>query len=222
MARTHRLGVCSWSLQPASPAELAERLRRVGVDCCQLHLDPLREGRWKPADTLTRLRDAGVEVRSGMMACHGEDYSSLETIRATGGVRSNDNWPTNLEIARRDAALAGELGLKLVSFHAGFLPHDVDDPERVTMLARLRAVVDVFACEGVRVAFETGQETAETLGGVLRDLDRPEAGVNFDPANMLLYAMGDPVEALRKLAPRVRQVHEGPRHVGRGGRRGHG
>jgi L-ribulose-5-phosphate 3-epimerase len=31
--------------------------------------------------------------------------------------------------------------------------------------------------------------------------------VNFDPANMLLYGSGDPIEALRLLVPFVKQVH---------------
>jgi sugar phosphate isomerase/epimerase len=31
--------------------------------------------------------------------------------------------------------------------------------------------------------------------------------VNFDPANMILYDHGDPLEALRKLAPRTLQIH---------------
>jgi sugar phosphate isomerase/epimerase len=31
--------------------------------------------------------------------------------------------------------------------------------------------------------------------------------VNFDPANMILYDMDEPIEALRKVAPHVRQVH---------------
>ena len=43
---------------------------------------------------------------------------------------------------------------------------------------------------------------------MLAELDRPDhAGVNFDPANMILYGMGDPVEALRALLPHVLQVH---------------
>jgi len=31
--------------------------------------------------------------------------------------------------------------------------------------------------------------------------------VNFDPANMILYGMGDPVDAIERLGPRVVQVH---------------
>ncbi len=38
-------------------------------------------------------------------------------------------------------------------------------------------------------------------------LNRSNAGVNFDPANMILYDKGDPVAALRTLAPWIRQVH---------------
>ncbi len=207
MNAPHRLGVCSWSLQPTSPADLAAKLRAIGVDACQLALDPIREGRWKLDATGEALRTAGIEIRSGMMGTHGEDYSTLETIRVTGGVRPTQHWAKNLEIAREDARIAAELKLPLVSFHAGFLPHDPRDPERGVLIERLRQIVDVFAERGVNVAFETGQEDADTLLGFLRDLARPRAGVNFDPANMILYDMGEPVSALDKLAPHVRQVH---------------
>jgi L-ribulose-5-phosphate 3-epimerase len=31
--------------------------------------------------------------------------------------------------------------------------------------------------------------------------------VNFDPANMILYGKGDPIDAMRTLGPWIRQVH---------------
>ncbi len=207
MNTAQRLGVCSWSLQSTSPADLASKLKAVGVDTCQLALDPIRDGRWKLGETRDVLRAAGIEIRSGMMGMHGEDYTSLESIRVTGGVRPTQHWAMNLEIAREDARIAAEMKLPLVSFHAGFLPHDPNDPERTVLVERLRQIVDVFAANGVNVAFETGQEDADTLLGFLRDLARPRAGVNFDPANMILYDMGEPVSALDKLAPYVRQAH---------------
>jgi sugar phosphate isomerase/epimerase len=36
---------------------------------------------------------------------------------------------------------------------------------------------------------------------------RPNLGINFDPANMILYGTGDPIEALGILAPKVLSVH---------------
>jgi sugar phosphate isomerase/epimerase len=200
------LGVCSWSLQPRSPAELAERVRAAGLEAVQLALDPLRTGTWERAETERVLGAAGIEVRSGMMGTVGEDYSTLATIRATGGVRPDAHWEENRRAASANARLARELGLELVTFHAGFLP-DEPGPERTKLVARLGEIVDRFAEHGVRAAFETGQERAETLLAFLEELARPTAGVNFDPANMILYGMGEPVTALAALAPWVRQIH---------------
>jgi L-ribulose-5-phosphate 3-epimerase len=201
------LGVCSWSLQPATPQDLARRAFACGVSNLQLALGPLRDGAWNEREACSVLADAGLTLVSGMASMVGEDYSSLESIRESGGVRPDATWPANLEHALREAELAARLGMSLVTFHAGFLPETIGDPERARMLERLRRLVDVYADQGVRVAFETGQETAETLLGVLDELQRPDAGVNFDPANMILYDMGDPVTALRELAPRVAQIH---------------
>ena len=202
-----RIGVCSWSLRPRDAADLAAKARACGVDAVQLALDPIREGRWPEGESAAALRDAGVRVLSGMMQTAGEDYSTLESIRRTGGVRPDGTWAQNLEAARSNAALAARLGVGLVTLHAGFLPHDGADPERARMVGRLRQVADVFGAAGVGVALETGQESAETLVGVLEGLGRPGVGVNFDPANMILYGMGEPVAALERLAPWVRQIH---------------
>lgn len=200
------LGVCSWSLRPAGPAQLVEAIHACRLHAVQLALDPIRTGLWPLDETRRRLEDAGIRILSGMMAMKGEDYSTLESIRATGGVRPDSTWPDNLDAAHANADLAARLGLHLVTFHAGFLPHEPRDPLRVVMIDRLHRLADVFARRGVRVAFETGQESAQTLLGVLTQL-QGRCGVNFDPANMVLYGMGDPVEALRTLGPHVLQVH---------------
>jgi len=202
-----RIGVCSWSLRPATTDELVTRVVECGVRNVQLALGPIRSGAMQIDGVRAALESARITAVSGMMSTVGEDYSSLASIARTGGLRPDVHWTANLEIAKRDARIARELGLPLVTFHAGFLPHDGADPERAKLLVRLRTVVDVFADEGVRLGFETGQETAATLLDVLAALDRPSAGVNFDPANMILYGMGDPVAALRELGPHVVQVH---------------
>ncbi|MCX6928487.1 MAG: sugar phosphate isomerase/epimerase, partial [Verrucomicrobia bacterium] len=99
------------------------------------------------------------------------------------------------------------LGLKLLAFHAGFLPHDESDPNFGKMLGRLSEVADVFADAGVNLGLETGQETAPVLLEVLQKLNKKNVGVNFDPANMILYDKGNPIEALQVLGGWVRQVH---------------
>ncbi len=202
-----RIGVCSWSVRPQDPRSLVEALRRLGIGTVQLALVPIVEEPRTWGRALDLLGAAGMRVASGMLAMAGEDYTTLESIRRTGGVRPDRDWPRNRERVTRAAQLAGEAGIGLVTFHAGFLDERRSDPTRRRMLDRLRDIAELFAAKGAAVALETGQESAALLLDVLDELGRPDAGVNFDPANMILYGMGDPVAALRQLGPHVRQVH---------------
>lgn len=200
------LGVCSWSLNPSSPQDLVDKVLATGVGAVQLALDPLRQ-QWEVADTVGLLKEANIQILSGMMMMSGEDYSTFETIRTTGGVRPDSTWQENLQAAEEIATIASSLDIDLVTFHGGFIPHDPEDPERAQMLDRLKKLASVFHQHGCRVALETGQESATTLSDVLVELNTSTIGVNFDPANMILYGMGDPIEALDLLAPSIFQLH---------------
>ena len=202
-----RLAVCSWSLQPTSPQDLITKLQATGIRRVQLALDPLREtpGVW--GETADLFRNNGLTVVSGMFGCVGEDYSTLDTIRVTGGIAPDATWEKNWANIRSTAALAQRLGLKLVTFHAGFLPHDEKDPNFAKLLRRLAETADVFKAANISLGLETGQETAPVLAQLLQKLKRPNVGVNFDPANMILYGKGDPIAALHTLGPWIRAVH---------------
>lgn len=202
-----QIGVCSWSLRPSTPQELARDAQGAGVRGVQIALEPFRGGAWTVEETVTTLRRAGLVVLSGMFACKGEDYSTLESIRDTGGLRSDAHWLANVQAAEECAEIAGKLGIGLVTFHAGFLPERKGDPLRAKLLGRIRQIADRFGARRVSVGLETGQETAENLLGVLKELKHPGVGVNFDPGNMILYDMGDPVAALDELAEHVKQIH---------------
>jgi sugar phosphate isomerase/epimerase len=202
-----RLAVCSWSLQPADPEELVAKLLATGLRRVQLALDPLRESPrvWSGAETL--FRQNNIAIGSGMFGCVGEDYSTLESIRRTGGIAPDATWERNCRNIQETVALAARMGLKLITFHAGFIPHLETDPDYAKMLDRLARVAGMFAVAGIALGLETGQETAPALAALLQRLRQPNVGVNFDPANMILYNQGDPVAALRVLAPWIRQVH---------------
>jgi sugar phosphate isomerase/epimerase len=202
-----RLAVCSWSLQPVSPQDLITKLQATGIGRVQLALDPLREtpGVW--GETADLFRKNGLTVVSGMFGCVGEDYSTLDTIRVTGGIAPDATWEKNWANIGSTAALAQRLGLKLVTFHAGFLPHDEKDPNFAKLLRRLAETADVFKAANISLGLETGQETAPVLAQLLQKLKCPNVGVNFDPANMILYDKGDPIAALHTLGPWIRAVH---------------
>ena len=203
--RSRRLAICSWSLQSEDPVELVESMRQCGNCCVQLALVPvLEDPSWLNA--ATQLNEAGVEIISGMLATVGEDYSSLASIAATGGVRPDETWPATLERAKNVAQIAVELKLPRVTMHAGFLPEDQCD-ERSAIIDRLQQLGDLFGSNDIDLALETGQETGDILVEVLQELSHPSIGVNFDPANMILYNKGNPIDAMETLLPWIRQIH---------------
>ena len=202
---SRHLAVCSWSLKPRSPAELISSCCLCGITSVQLALLPLvHDSQW--TDCSATLQSEGVTVISGMLEASGEDYTSLETIAKTGGLRQDAMWSSTKENAIRVAGLAEQMGLPLVTFHAGFIP-EKECAEREKMLERLQKLADIFEECGVLLGLETGQECASNVISVLEELSHPCLGVNYDPANMILYGKGDPIEAIKTLAPWVQQVH---------------
>jgi len=199
--------VCSWSLQPEDSERLVDYLIQIGISQIQLALDPLcgEDVRWCGIEA--QFEEAGITVVSGMFGTIGEDYTTLETIRCTGGVVPDEHWEDNWRNIQAVADIADNMELPCVTFHAGFLPHEENDPGFQKLFDRVLAIADLFNGRGIDLGFETGQETADTLRVFLEKLGRPGVGVNFDPANMILYDKGDPIEALRVLAPWLKQCH---------------
>ncbi len=202
-----RIGVCSWSLGPNTPIDLIEALKQLEINSVQLALGPMLENPLVWGAAIEEIRQAGLQVSSGMMATMGEDYCSLDSIARTGGIRPDETWQANRNLAQRVADLAAKSSIDLVTFHGGFIPEDRNDPEHAKLLDRFRIVADIFKAQDVKLGLETGQESAQTLIDVLEDLDHPNIGVNFDPANMILYGKGEPVEALKLLSSYIVQIH---------------
>ena len=201
------IGVCSWSLQVKNIPELKGFLDQLGINVVQIACGDPHHASWDEGDALPAVaRASGIVMTGAMLGFPGEDYTTPQTIKETGGF---GNPATRAErIARLEWALdrTRALGLSDLTLHAGFLPES-DDRDRKAMLDTLARAGQIAADQGVTLAFETGQETAELLRRTLDDLQAPNLKVNFDPANMILYDMGDPIRAVEILGPDIRSVH---------------
>jgi sugar phosphate isomerase/epimerase len=102
---------------------------------------------------------------------------------------------------------AAEMAVPGVATHIGFVPEDDHDEDYLAVREVVRRVCDHAGKHGQTFALETGQETAETLRRFLIDVNRENLRINFDPANMILYGTGDPLEALHALQRHVVTVH---------------
>ena len=207
-----RIGVCSWSWK-LPVRDVIAQMEANGIRGVNLALMPFIEndkyhGGSETAESWQYLKDkvseGKITVMSTMISTVGEDYTTPESIRRTGGIVPDEHWEANKVRFAKGAALTKELGSRYLLTHAGFL--DDKDPVALSKYrSRVLWIRDVCADSGVNLIMETGQETAEDLAAFLTTV--PGVYVNFDPANMLLYGKGCPMEALTRILPWIRQIH---------------
>ena len=197
------IGVCTWSLQTDIDG-VAAVLKNIGID--HVHLG-VRSAVGDGGDEyLAAVKKAGWTVTATMIDFPQEDYSSLDSIKVTGGVVPDDCWERNRDLFIGAVDATVKLGVKYLSMHAGFV--DENDAEYAKKFYdRIRTLADAAGDKGLVLLLETGQETAEELKHFMQELNHPAIGVNFDPANMILYDKGNPIEAVKVLAPWIKHIH---------------
>jgi L-ribulose-5-phosphate 3-epimerase len=201
------IGVCSWSLQVKNIPELKRLMDQLGVSVVQIACGDPHHAAWDEGEKMPEAAvKAGFSMSGTMLGFPGEDYTTPQTIQKTGGFGDPATRPERLDRFKWALDRTKALGLADIMLHAGFLP-DPKSPDRKPFLDTLAKISDLAKGKGVTVAFETGQETADLLRLTLNELKCPNLKVNFDPANMLLYDMGDPIRAVEILGPDIRSVH---------------
>jgi L-ribulose-5-phosphate 3-epimerase len=203
----HVIGSTLWSLAIRDTVEALDAVARLGFQAVQFTF--MSESDLEP-ENFARIRRTlertGLAAAAGMVGFDGEDYSTIEAIRRTGGIVDPATFPERLQRCRRWGTAMASLGMRHVTTHAGFLP-EPGQPHYAAVCARLAQAVDALHEAGLTVGLETGQEPARVLVQVMEDLGRDVLSVNFDPANFILYGSDDPLAAARALAPAVSIMH---------------
>lgn len=203
----HDIGVCSWSLAPKDTPDLIARVKKLGLQHLQIALGELAQMDDKRKhQELGLLKNSGLTFTAGMIGFPGEDYTTITTIKKTGGFVSEAEFPMRKAIAKSAAQIAREMGIKMVSTHVGFVPPS-SDPNYDKIIGRTCEIASEFGGLGLQLLMETGQESAPELLQFINDLRCKNVRVNFDPANMILYGAGDPIEAIGILGRHIAHVH---------------
>ena len=158
--------------------------------------------RWDEA-----LRAEKFTATTAVCSYAGEDYADIPTVAKTVGLVPPATRAERVARTKAVSDIAAKLGIDSVACHIGFVPHSPD-----TELYREIRETTLDLCRychanGQRFTLETGQEPAQILLRFIGDVHHPALRINFDPANMILYGTGDPIEALAQLREYVISVH---------------
>lgn len=115
--------------------------------------------------------------------------------------------PQLIEKSKRILDLAVELGTKIVTTHIGVVPEDPKDPRYSILQEACGQLAEYADSLHAHFAVETGPEKASVLGDFLDSLHSTGVAVNLDPANFIMVAQDDPVQAVYRLKDYIVHTH---------------
>jgi sugar phosphate isomerase/epimerase len=197
------LGVVTWS--KGDPIEAIKWVKSMDVLTMQLGCPPEEYfSNAKRQELVEELTASGIRITVIFCAYEGEDYSRvIETIGLTNPALREERIIKTYKIAD----LANDLGVDKIGAHVGPIPEERTDTIYQGMVEAVRKIVDYCRKNDQFFLLETGQEPAEVLLHFIQDVGRDNLGINFDPANLILYGSGDPIQALEILKEHVLGVH---------------
>jgi sugar phosphate isomerase/epimerase len=199
------IGLVVWAEDSA--AKTISYLKSFGLRAMQLGIPPGVDCVSALPEWKAELAKSDVTVTGAVCSYAGEDYSDMERVHESVGFTTPKYRAERIARTKEVAGIAHELGIGSLSCHIGFIPEDPAAPLYGELVDLTRELCDACAGFGQNFVLETGQESANVLLRFIADVGRPNLKVNFDPANMILYGSGDPIQALSMLSQHVLSVH---------------
>ena len=184
------------------------RVREMGFGVCHLSVyDPASYTEATRDLILRECAEHDVRITALWAGYPGHVVWDLIEGPVTTGLVPPALRAERVALMKHAADFAASIGVSEVITHLGFVPEDLNDPLYRSLIPALQDIADHCRGNGQDFCFETGQETPVTLLRTIEDVGRENVGVNFDPANLILYGKGNPIDALPLLGPWIRSVH---------------
>jgi L-ribulose-5-phosphate 3-epimerase len=189
-------------------ADWLSELRGWNIPTCQLVCRS--EGILTPdtAELLRRLAaEHGIEITALWSLTRGPKVWDFHTGPLVIGIVPRAyRWERMTQILAA-AAFAQSIGVRHIATHAGFIPENPSDANYREVVAAIQFLAARLADTGQSLLLETGEETPVTLKRTIDDAAARNVGVNFDPANLLMYGTANPLDAVDLLGPHIMGMH---------------
>lgn len=192
----------------ADPLVSLEKVTSFGMFTCQMSIPP--EEWWSRERTeliRKKAREKEIKITSLICGFEDEDYQDIPTIKRTVGLVNPATRGKRVLRVLSYSDFALELEVEIIQAHIGFIPENTSGSNYKELVLALQKIADYCKENNQSFTLETGQEKALVLSKFIEDVNRLNLGVNFDPANMLLYDADDPIKALDILGKYVIGVH---------------
>ena len=191
------------------PAASFKRLRDLGLHACQLAAPPDSylygaEGRRNTAELQAAIRDYEIEVTSLFISWPDQRWKDHAN---SIGLVPEATRAARLVRACRSADWGRELGIEQIASHVGAVPEDPELRIWQDFVRDLKPFVKFLGANGQILAYETGMESLAGLRALIDGVGEENQGLNFDPANLLIYNQEEPMKFVEEFGTRIVHLH---------------
>lgn len=188
---------------------LIDQMVDAGLDSVQLlaNCESLHLMTDENAEKILEMTKGKLKITSFWAGWSSPDVWNFVDGPATLGLVPHAYRAKRLDELKMGVDFAKKLGVHDVATHVGFVPETPTLEGYRDLVAAVRYIADYCAKNDMYFNFETGQETPVTLMRLFSDVGADNLGVNFDPANLILYGRGNPVDAIDIYGDKIRGVH---------------
>ena len=190
--------------------EKFKNLTQMGLHTCQLHGVDVRDYTQDNAMWIKSLAQKyNVKITAFWCGAALEGpcvWNSVEGPNTIGLVPAAYRYK-RVENLLKGSDFAKAIGTQDIITHVGFLPENPMTTEFQELVSVLKYVAKYCKNNDQYFLFETGQETPVTLRRTIEAIGTDNLGINLDPANLILYGKGNPIDALSVFGEYVRGVH---------------
>ena len=188
--------------------ESFEEVAKLGMQTCQVSCTAeFMIDKLKPKDIRKASAEFGIEISSFFLIFEGQIYNRTEEGVSTVGFIPEEYRKKRLELAKKYSDMICEMGVKSITSHVGFIPNDPKSPLYLEFVPVMKKFVEYCKKNGQIFCFETGQELPSTLKRTIINIGLDNIGINLDPANLILYGMAHPLDAVEIFGEYVKGMH---------------
>lgn len=196
-------------IQNAKDAEAGmTKIKELGFSYCQLVYKPDKYTEEDAKTIRLAMEKQGVKIVS-LFAGYRDSYTKWDAYEdyKTAGINSRRYGKQRIQYIKSAALFAKSLGVPDILIHAGFIANNPFSKEYRYMKKCLETVAVYCKSIGMNLILETGGESPITLRRIIEDMNLGNIFVNLDTANLIMYGLGNPVDAVYTLGTHIRSLH---------------
>ncbi len=208
---------------PCECEEKFKKLREHGFEACQLIYKPETFTDEAAKEIKEKAEFYGIDISAQFGGFRDSEIAWYDTrfLARTLGIGVPAYRLERMKYLRSTIEFASKAGIPDVVIHAGYIPNDLLSEDYANILTAVEQTARCCKAHGINLLLETGTEAPIMLKALIEDVGHDNVFINFDPANILMYGFGNPVDALTVFGKYVRNMHgkdgclpTNPRHFG--------